>query len=369
MGEVVKSALSAHSVSGVALRGIGDIVTQWVIYRTTLADLGLSMVREIKQPQLRSIIKTYCIPFVLLVLFISCEKVIDIDPPEGGTGIVFEGSIESGSFPYVIISRSQGYFTPITTSATALAEFLVDSAQVFIEVDGVEYMLDRICLSNLPPEFQQEAQGILGISGLPDGFDICIYASLDPALTGVAGKSYAMRAIVDGEEYRSVTKIPEIVPLDSLWFGLDVNTASDTFGFVWATLNDPDTIGNSYYIWAKRLGRDNGYISVRGASFDDRLFNGERFDFNMARGRRFGTFDENEDEEFRFRRNDTVVIKFATIDTRVEKFWSTTRAATSAGFNPFSSPVTVMSNIDNNGRGVWGGYGVTYDTLVCIPAE
>ncbi|MCF8258616.1 MAG: hypothetical protein K9J06_13750, partial [Flavobacteriales bacterium] len=168
--------------------------------------------------QLRTVFRSVLSPLLLLFLFVSCEKVIDIDPPAGGTGIVFEGSIESGSFPYVIISRSQGYFTPITTSATALAEFLVDSAQVFVEVDGTEYMLDRICLSNMPPEFQAEAQGILGITGLPDGFDICIYASLDPALTGVAGKTYNLRAIVDGEEYRSSTKIPEIVPLDSLWF-------------------------------------------------------------------------------------------------------------------------------------------------------
>lgn len=322
-----------------------------------------------KNLQWKDIFRTFCIPFFVFILFVSCEKVIEIDPLGGRTGIVFEGSIESGSFPYVIISRSQGYFTPITTSATALAEFLVDSAQVFVEVDGVEYMLDRICLSNLPPEFQAEAQGILGISGLPDGFDICIYASLDPALTGVPGKTYGLRAIVDGEEYQSVSKIPEIVPLDSLWFALDVNTASDTFGFVWAMLNDPDTIGNNYYLWAKRLGRDNGFVSVRGASFDDRFFNGERFDFNISRGRRFGTFDENEEEQFRFRRNDTVVIKFATIDSRVERFWSTARSATQAGFNPFSSPVTVISNIDNGGRGVWGGYGVTFDTLVCIPAE
>jgi len=311
------------------------------------------------------------LPFLgaVLLLFTSCEKVIDIDPPEGSVGIVFEGAIESGSFPYVIISRSQGYFTPITTSATALAEFLVDSAQVYVTVDDTEYMLDRICLSNLPPEFQAEAEGILGISGLPPGFDICIYASLDPALTGVPGKSYTMRAIVDGEEYTSTTKLPELVPLDSLWFKLDVNTASDTFGLIWASLNDPDTIGNNYYLWTKRLGRDNGYISVRGATFDDRLFNGQTFDLSMARGSRFGQFDENEDETFFFRRNDTVVVKIASIDPFVERFWNTAGSATSAGFNPFASPVTVISNIDNGGRGVWGGYGVTYDTIVCIPAE
>jgi hypothetical protein len=311
------------------------------------------------------------IPALLaLLLFVSCEKVIDIDPPGATLGIVFEGRIENGEMPIIIITRSQGYFTPITTSATALAEAMVDNAEVFVTVDGVEYQLDRICLSNLPPEFQEGTEGLLGLSELPPGFDLCVYLSFDPALTGVAGKSYAMRAIVDGREYNSVTRIPELVALDSLWFKIDVNTANnDKFGFIWARLTDPDTLGNNYYVWAKRLGRDGSFVSVRGAAFDDRLFNGLSFDFNMARGRRFGQFDEDEEEQFFFRAGDTVVVKFATTDRGVKQFWSTAGSATSAGFNPFANPVSVASNVDNDGRGVWGGYGVTYDTLVCIPVQ
>jgi hypothetical protein len=304
-----------------------------------------------------------------LMLFISCEKVIDVEIPLSAEGIVFEGKIESGSFPYVIISRSAGYFTPIQTSATALAEVLIDSAEVYIMVDDVEYMLDRICLSNLPLEYQQQAQGLLGLNQLPDGYDICIYASLRPELTGVPGKTYHMRAMVHGEEYRSSSKIPELISLDSLWFKLDI-AESDTFGYIWAKLNDPDTLGNNYYLATKRLGRDGSFRSVRGAAFDDRLFNGERFDFNMARDNAFGDpSDANEEERGRFRTGDTVVVKLSTIESDVQRFWQTARAASRAGFNPFASPVTVVSNIDNGGRGVWGGYGVTFDTIVCIPVQ
>ncbi|MFT5901906.1 MAG: hypothetical protein ACI9LA_001112, partial [Bacteroidia bacterium] len=49
--------------------------------------------------------------------FSACEKVLDIDLPEGVNGIVFEGYIENGTFPYVIISRSENYFEPIETAA------------------------------------------------------------------------------------------------------------------------------------------------------------------------------------------------------------------------------------------------------------
>lgn len=304
-----------------------------------------------------------------LLLFVSCEKVIDIDPPNGSTGIVIEGSIENGRFPLVIVSRSQLYFTPISSSLAALAEVLVDSAEVYIEVDGTEYMLDRICLSNLPPELQAVAQAELGLAQLPPGFDICIYASLNEALVGVVGKTYNLRVVVDGNEYTSSTRIPELVDLDSLWFDFDINIASDTFGYIWTRLRDPDTLGNNYRIWTKRLGRDNGFRAVS-SGFDDRFFNGQRFEFLMGRDDRFGDPEEaNGDERGRYRAYDTVVVKTGTMNSDVLRFWNTARAATSAGFNPFASPVTVMSNIRNGGRGVWGGYGVTYDTVICIPPQ
>lgn len=312
--------------------------------------------------------------FGTLMLSYSCEKVIEVDIPEKAEGIVFEGRIESGSFPYVIISRSKSYFTPIVAASTALLEVLVDSAEVFITVDGQEYMLDRICLNDLPTEYQEQAQGLLGLETIPEDIQICVFASLNPALTGQPGKNYGFRAIVEGKEYRSSTKVPELVHLDSLWFKLDDD--SEQFGIIWTKLDDPDTLGNNYFLWTKRMGRDSSFISVRSPSFDDRLFNGERFDMNMQRGRLFGQSeeaenndDEDDEEKRRFRLGDTVVVKLGTTDSRVYRFWRTALAATQAGFNPFASPVTVISNIDNDGRGVWGGYGVTYDTIICIPVE
>jgi hypothetical protein len=307
------------------------------------------------------------IPAAILMFALgSCEKVIDIEVPDSASSIVIEGSIESGGFPFILISRSESYFAPISTSIEALANVMVpgDSAQVFITVDGVETEVSPICLADLSPEQQELAEDLLGFDEIPDGLDICAW--VDPLMIGVEGKTYGLRVVVDGQEYTATTTIPNKVYLDSLWF--KVQPSEEGLGFIWTTLDDPDTAGNSYRLYAERIGVDDGPIPVPGASFDDRFFNGEAFDYNFARGTRFGV-EEDEDSAFYFATGDLVAIKHATTDLGVYEFWETADDAIAGGGNPFSTPIQVKSNISNGARGVWAGYGVTWDTLECIPVQ
>ena len=305
------------------------------------------------------------IPAALFILAMaSCEKVLDIEVPDTAASIVIEGSIETDGFPIIIISRSESYFAPISTSAEALANVLVDSAQVYISVDGVETEVPRFCLSELSPEEQELAEDLLGFDELPAGLDFCVW--VNPLIIGVEGQTYGLRVIVEGDEYTATTTIPHKVYLDSLWF--KVQPSEEGLGFIWTTLDDPDTVGNAYRLYAERIGVDDGPIPVPGASFDDRFFNGESFDYNFARGSRFGV-EEDEDSAFYFATGDTVAIKHATTDNAVYEFWETADEAIAGGGNPFSSPIQVRSNISNGARGAWAGYGVTWDTLVCIPVQ
>ena len=304
----------------------------------------------------------------LVALFTSCEKEITIEVPDSARQIVFEGYVENGTFPYVIITRSNGYFDPINTQVTALAEVIVRGAEVFVTVDGVEYKLDQICLSNLPDSLQGLAYQFLGIpSGtpIPSDLDLCVYLSFNPALIGQVGKRYDMRAIVEGQEYTASTRIPELVPLDSMWFKLD--PPSDSLGFIWATLTDPDTIGNSYRLATRRLTKDARFLAGRGNVSNDRLFNAQQVQFGFGREEEFfSTSDEDQDDEERgkFKVGDTVVVKFSSIEYDVYRFWQTVGQATAGGANPFGSPILVETNIKGGARGVWGGYGATFDTLI-----
>jgi hypothetical protein len=305
------------------------------------------------------------------LLLTSCEKEITIDVPDSARNIVFEGYVENGTFPYVIITRSSGYFDPINTQVSALAEVIVRGADVFVTVDGTEYRLDQLCLADLPDSLQGLAYQFLGIpvgTPIPPDLDLCVYLSFNPALTGQVGKRYDLRAVVEGTEFTATTRIPELVSLDSLWFKPE--TPNDTLGYIWATLTDPDTIGNSYRLATKRYNEDVRFLAGRGNVSNDRLFNAQKVQFGFGREEEFfSTTDEDTEdiESGKFKVGDTVVVKFTTIELPVYRFWETVGQATAGGANPFGSPILVESNIQGGARGIWGGYGATFDTLIVLP--
>ncbi|MDP6909219.1 MAG: hypothetical protein QF371_06925, partial [Flavobacteriales bacterium] len=163
-----------------------------------------------------------------IIGFSSCEKVLDVDLPDGVNGIVFEGYIENAQFPYVLISRSSNYFDPIETAQSAILNAMVEADSVFIEFDGNRVELPKICLSSLTPEQQELALELLGFESFPVGIDLCINANL--TMVGELGKTYKLTAYVEGEKYQSTTNINREVYLDSLWYKDELPL--DSFGSI-----------------------------------------------------------------------------------------------------------------------------------------
>ncbi|MCB9186150.1 MAG: DUF4249 family protein [Flavobacteriales bacterium] len=298
---------------------------------------------------------------IAVVGFSSCEKVLDVDLPEGVSGIVFEGYIENGQFPYVIISRSSNYFDPIQTAAEAIVNSLVEADSVFVEYDGNRVELPKICLSDLTPEQQEMALELLGFESFPTGLDLCINANF--SMVGELGKTYTLRAYVEGQLYSATTTIGNTVAFDSLWYKDEIPV--DSFGSIWVNLTDPAATTDYYYVWTENLTQDRGMAPIDGGpSFGDRLFNGETIAFSIYQGSNLANDNGSGEEYWWFREGDTVVVKLGTIDQGVYDFWESVDAA--SNLNPFSSPTPVFSNFDNGGRGVWAGYATTLDTFVCV---
>ena len=292
---------------------------------------------------------------------ISCEKVLDIDLPDGVNGIVFEGYIENGTFPYVIISRSENYFDPINTAAEAIVNSLVTADSVFITVDGVRTAMDLTCLSDLTPEQRELALELLGFDTFPEGLDLCIYIKF--TLIGQLGKSYKMTAYVEGKEYNATTSIGQPITLDSLWFKDEL--PADSFGSIWCRLSDPAATTDYYYMWSENLTQDRPMRAIDGGpSFGDRLFNGETIEFNFYQGSNLANDNGTGEQTWWYKEGDTVVVKVGIIDRGVYDFWESVDAA--SNLNPFSSPTPVFSNFDNGGRGVWSGYATSLDTFICV---
>lgn len=312
---------------------------------------------------------------VALIGFSACEKQITVELPETEPRVVVEATMETGHPPFVILTRTQGFFAP--TSIESIAGSFISEATVTV-FDGVTtHTLDRICSSLIPDSLLEEAANATGIDvNLLANANICIWTKLDNTLLGEEGRSYRLEIEADDKQLRSTTTIPNSISADSLWFKLALQRPNDdSLGFIWARIVDPDTIGNHYRWMAKRINagpdgepKDASFIAPFFSVYEDRYVNGLTFDFPFDRGARpFSNAldDENEERGF-FKRGDTVVVKFVNIGRAEYLFYNSFQNNAATQGDVFSTPANIITNIEG-GLGVWAGYGVRLDTLVCVP--
>lgn len=273
----------------------------------------------------------------LLLLITSCEKDITVDLPQAEEKIVVEGYIEVGKNAFVLISKTASYFAPFDSAS--LLDYGVKNATVIISNGTVTDTLIQ-----LSPEY-----GYLYISQF---------------MMGEIGKDYSLKIITeDGKELSSTTHIYPPIPLDSIWF--KVQPDKDSLGYVWAHLTDPDTLGNVYRWFAKRIGEDDDFIAPLGSVFEDKFINGQSFDFAYNRGQLPNSTaeDDNNDEEGYFKYGDTIVVKFCATTMDAFEFWRAAETQSSNNGNPFSTTTYLESNI-TGGIGIFEGYSAAYDTVI-----
>ena len=275
-----------------------------------------------------------------IFLAVACEKEVEIDIPFTERRPVIEGYIMQGEHPYVLVTRSSPYFA--TVDSSTLISLIIGDAKVYVS-DG--FVTDTLVLT----------------------FDPLIFPYLvfkGNTITGEAGKTYFLTIEAEGNTYTSSSYLSPAVPLDSIWF--KAQPGLDSLGWVWAHLTDPDTTGNAYRWFAKRIGKDQDFIAPIGSVFNDKFINGKSFDFAYNRGRKPNSEanDDNNEERGYFKRGDVIAVKFTTIDRNNYEFWRAAESEMGNGGNPFAAPNLIPSNISGNAYGVWGAYGVWMDTLV-----
>jgi hypothetical protein len=277
------------------------------------------------------------------LLLSSCEKNITLDLPNAESKIVVEGYVYQDTFPYVFLTKSAPFFS--TLDSAQLQQYVVKGAKVIIN-NGT--------ITDTMYEYQYG--------------QATVYFSL--AMKGEVGKTYTLRVEAEGQVLTSTTSIPQPVPLDSLWWKVDGQ--KDSLGFVWAHLTDPATVGNNYRWFAQRINhypdgeiKDETFIAPNGSTFQDKFFNGRGIDFPYNRGELPNSTkeDDNNDERGYFKRGDTVVVRFTTIDKANFEFWRSEETQVQNNGNPFANAAPIPTNI-SGGLGIWGGYGVSIDTVI-----
>lgn len=281
--------------------------------------------------------------FYIFILFFlsSCTRDVEIEIETADDQIVVEGGIENGKAPFVFLTKSVAIYGDFDFNN--LQDYLITDALVTVS-NGVfvDTLIPTVNLSATPPLY---------------------YTVASPRFVGEFGKSYSLKIEVNNKTLTSSTTIPAQVKLDSVWIQEEIGRPGD--GFVWGHLNDPDTSGNSYQ-WKQRMPSEKDFIAPLGAAFNDRIINGQAFDFFFQK-----PFDSDEEDidprdAIYYKITDTVIVKFSCIDNASLDFWRTLDMSKSNGGNPFAAPITPITNVVG-GLGVFTGYAVSYDTAYYKP--
>lgn len=246
--------------------------------------------------------------------------------------IVVEGSIETNGFPKVIITRNIPYYTNVDSAD--LQYLVLRQAKVTVfEGDYSEVLTLKYKKEEFPPFFYEGNE----IKGKP-------------------GHTYKLLINYGEKTITASTTIPVPVLLDSVWF--QTNSPSDSMGKIHALLNDDPNIHSYYRTYTRIISQQDQYYPTLISNFDDRLFNGTLYTFNLNKGPE--TYLNIETSNFYFKRGDTVLFKISTVDKSNHEFWKSYQNEVSNGANPFASSYhKIESNMEGDGKGIWGGYGST----------
>ncbi|MEM1320458.1 MAG: DUF4249 domain-containing protein [Bacteroidota bacterium] len=301
--------------------------------------------------------------FLLAVLLSACEQEFIPELPDQPEELVVEGYIEAGELalpPYVILTRSLPFFTELP--ANELSSLFIHDAEVIVTHNGRETLFEEICWSDFDEDEQEVLSRILQTLGVfEEGveFDFCVYVDPDFALTGTIGERYDLTVTIGEEVLTSTTTIPPHVLLDSLFFIQPTGDVPDTLRELRGLVQDPGDRADFYRYLVSNNGSlfESGFTSVA----DDLFFNGQRFEFPIPNSE-----PRNEDPDPRtfglYVVGDTTTIRWSNIDEPHFRFWSTLEF-NNVNQGPFSSYTRVDGNIEG-GLGIWGGYSLSYYSLI-----
>ena len=301
--------------------------------------------------------------FLYALIFLSCEKKIDIKTNDGFEKLVVEGHIEAGLPPYVVLTKSQPYFSNFNVQE--LSNLFVHNAFVTVSNSSDTVVLNEISSDTIPPLLLKIISGQLGINlaskNDPQGIKVSIYTTLDSKMFGQIGETYNVKIITNNQELSATTSIPKAAKIDSLW--TVPHPSNDTLSTVFIRYSDPGDESNFIRYFTSTNGQPFFPPYFQSVLDDKSIFdvNGKTFDFPIEKGQYrnkkidFDTFTY-------FTKGDSIVVRWCAVDQAHFDFWNTAEFDRGSMGNPFTSPVTIKSNI-KGGLGIWGGYSPSYYVL------
>jgi hypothetical protein len=267
------------------------------------------------------------IAFLLVLCACRQENISDFSP-----SIVVDGSIENGNFPRVFLTRNIPYYVKIDSAD--FQKLVIRQAKVTVSDGEQSEILTLKYDKHLFPPFYYQGNELLG----------------------KAGNTYTLTIEYDSAILTATTTIPYPVKPDSVWF--QSNTVNPDKGLIMVKLKDDPDSANYYRMCTRIEGKQYDYYPTLNSVFSDRWFNGQTTILELNKGPE--TYLDMGNEDFFYAKNDTIWLKVCALDKINFDFWNSYRNEVANGANPIASSYhTINSNINGNGLGIWGGFGIT----------
>ena len=299
--------------------------------------------------------------FFAIFVTTSCEKDVILDIPPGDPQLNIEGWIDIGEGPVVILSKTFSAYG--TFNFFNLIDSLYDVRKAVVtvaETGGTPIQLAERSILDLPIPQAEEVARLFELS-LNEAFILSfipIYMDTTGTIIGQEFNSYDLTVSYEEHNLSATTTIPEFLPLDSLTYAY--NDDIDTLATVYMHLTVPDAVNKYVRMATQRNDESFYYPDLGGSVYDNGLYAGNgSVRFPVERG--YGRDEEPSIETYSlFVRGDSVTVEWRNIDRNTYNFWFTVE--NDGGDTPFSSPVTIATNI-NGGLGLWAGYAVSYESI------
>ncbi len=253
--------------------------------------------------------------FTLLILTLSCEKVVDIDLNSSNPKPVFEAYMENDSTCYVKASWTSSYYD--NSSSPVIPNAVITIADDNGNNENLTYQGNGIYKGN--------------------------------TMLGTIGRTYTLNIDLDGNQYSAQSTMPPLTPIDST-----STLFSAAFGqngyFLFMNYTDDGNVTNYYATRATYWDdEEKEYVTQYGIA-DDNISNGT--DTRTFAGFRL------------YEAGDTVSVELASIDKATHLYFKTLEDAISGAGFAAAAPANPTTNFSGGALGYFGAWSKDTETVV-----
>lgn len=279
--------------------------------------------------------KLLMITIALSITLLSCKKVIDLPLNTSETQLVIEGNINNlDTVQYVRLTKTKKYFTD----------------NIFEGVVGATVILTQTLkngdqLTDTLKTTEKDGECIGCFGG---------YYSSSKIKRCIPGSTYRLDVISEGKKFFAITRMNEVVNLDSLTYKYKKSDPPRTKAGYYVTVygKEPDTVGNFYRTIVYK---------------NDTIYNGKNVpDYLVTDDKLINGLPIVNELQYPFKENDRARVDLISIEGAMYRYYRTLSREVFSGGNPFAPPgANLVTNIHGDKAfGFFGSFAISRKEII-----